>query len=47
MKVCEVCGAEEELDQDGSGQEQMRILHLCETCRSERSFASQSFIQPI
>ncbi len=45
MKVCEVCGFEEELNQEGNDPEQMRVLHLCEACRTERSFASQSFFE--
>lgn len=43
MKVCEVCGFEEKSNQEDYNQEEIRTLHLCEACRTERSFESRFF----
>jgi hypothetical protein len=45
MKICEVCGLEEKLTQEESNQEEIRTLHLCEACRTDRSFHSELFFE--
>ncbi|HYK71962.1 MAG TPA: hypothetical protein VEV44_02360 [Pseudoneobacillus sp.] len=36
MKVCEVCGLEEEMEAVESEVSQTRLLHLCENCQNDR-----------
>ncbi|WP_462413535.1 hypothetical protein [Neobacillus sp. Marseille-QA0830] len=38
MKICEVCGQEEELDNQESNVMQSSLIHVCENCRSDRKF---------
>lgn len=38
MRVCEVCGAEEQMEIESSVVMQIRMLHICDNCRSDRSF---------
>lgn len=40
MKVCEVCGSVEELENQENELEQTRILHLCENCQKDRTWDS-------
>ncbi|WP_170008134.1 hypothetical protein [Bacillus fonticola] len=41
MRVCEVCGAEEEvMNLDSQEVAHTRMLHLCEDCRNDRKFES-------
>jgi hypothetical protein len=40
MRVCELCGTEEEMENES---EQTRRLHLCENCRNDRKF--EAFIE--
>jgi ribosome-binding protein aMBF1 (putative translation factor) len=35
MRVCEICGQEEEME-NGSENNQRRILHVCENCQNDR-----------
>lgn len=36
MFVCEVCGLEEEMENDEDQVMQTAILHICENCRNDR-----------
>ncbi|WP_442599789.1 hypothetical protein [Neobacillus sp. D3-1R] len=36
MKVCEVCGLEEEIEVGEEEGMQTRMLHLCENCQNDR-----------
>ncbi|HDR7793206.1 TPA: hypothetical protein QCY19_001765 [Bacillus luti] len=38
MRVCEVCGLEEKIEREGIEQAGTRTLHLCENCRTDRTF---------
>ncbi|WP_199880659.1 hypothetical protein [Bacillus massiliglaciei] len=39
MKICELCGMEEETENNGKTEAvQTRMLHLCENCRNDRKF---------
>lgn len=38
MKVCEVCGFEENEELENNEQPSTRMLHLCENCRTDRDF---------
>lgn len=40
MKICEVCGSEEQVELEGNEPTRTRILHLCENCRTDRKFPS-------
>lgn len=42
MKVCEVCGSEEEMEmsQNEEWQLQAGVLHVCEHCRTDRQLPS-------
>lgn len=36
MRVCELCGVEEGVEMDEHEQMPMRLLHICESCQTER-----------
>jgi hypothetical protein len=38
MKVCEVCGSQEEWETEKSDFVQTTFLHICEQCQSDRKF---------
>ncbi|MFD4930346.1 hypothetical protein ACFWMS_15690 [Peribacillus butanolivorans] len=39
MRVCELCGLEEELENVNKDESvPTRMLHLCENCRNDRKF---------
>jgi hypothetical protein len=40
MRVCEVCGSEEELKVEGNEPVQTRMLHVCNSCITDRAFHS-------
>ncbi|MBP0725742.1 hypothetical protein J5Y03_11220 [Bacillus sp. RG28] len=40
MKVCEVCGSEEQMEHEGNELSSTRVLHLCESCITDRRFLS-------
>lgn len=39
MKVCEVCGNEEDMGIEGNEQTGTRRLHICENCRTDRDIS--------
>ncbi|MDQ0245527.1 hypothetical protein J2S09_003104 [Bacillus fengqiuensis] len=40
MRVCELCGIEEEVEMDEHEQMPIRMLHICESCQNDRHFNS-------
>ncbi|WP_257985794.1 hypothetical protein [Bacillus sp. M6-12] len=36
MKVCEICGAKEEMDVLEEEANYRKLIHICETCRDDR-----------
>ena len=39
MKICEVCGEEENMELEGNEQTATRMLHICEKCRTDRNIS--------
>ncbi|WP_409292526.1 hypothetical protein [Peribacillus sp. SCS-37] len=37
MKICELCGSEQEMEQEELEETKARILHVCENCQNDRS----------
>lgn len=40
MKICEVCGIEEEMENSEGSVLQSSMLHVCENCRNDRRMIS-------
>jgi hypothetical protein len=40
MRICEVCGLEEEMENQENESMTMGSLHICENCRNDRRFYS-------
>ncbi|HZG70959.1 MAG TPA: hypothetical protein VEY51_05405 [Chondromyces sp.] len=40
MRVCEVCGMEEEMEEQEHRSTPRRIIHVCENCQHDRRFHS-------
>lgn len=39
MKICEVCGLEEEMENSEDALMQTSLLHICENCRNDRKIS--------
>ncbi|MBM7692085.1 ribosome-binding protein aMBF1 (putative translation factor) [Peribacillus deserti] len=37
MRICELCGSEQEMEIEDTESERTRILHVCENCQNDRS----------
>ncbi len=40
MRVCEVCGSEEDVIREGNEVTRTRMLHLCDNCRTDRQITN-------
>lgn len=44
LRICEVCGCQEEMEETEAEMQKTNILHLCENCQNDRRMPESHFL---